>query len=98
MIEPNLPGLSVGKQRALRLISRLSFYNEPRGESGMNLELMRPVDKQFLETPFYGMRQMTWQLRNEDHLVNEKQIGRLTPLMGLMPIHQKPNTQNFMSQ
>jgi hypothetical protein len=49
-------------------------------------------DKQFLETPFYGVRQMTWHLRNEDHLVNEKRVRRLMRLMGLMPIYQKPNT------
>lgn len=92
MIEPNLPGLSVGKQCALLSISRSSFYYEPKGESEMNLDLMRLIDKQFLETPFYGVRQMTWHLRNEDHLVNEKRIRRLMRLMGLMPIYQKPNT------
>lgn len=32
---------------------------------------------------------MTWHLRTEGHLVNEKRIRRL---MGLMPIYQKPNT------
>ena len=58
----------------------------------MNLELMRVIDKQFLETPFYGVRQMTWHLRNDDHLVNEKRIRRLMRLMDLMPIYQKPNT------
>ena len=92
MIEPNLPGLSVGKQCALLSISRSSFYYEPKGESEMNLDLMRVIDKQFLETPFYGVRQMTWHLRNEDHLVNEKRVRRLMRLMGLMPIYQKPNT------
>lgn len=92
MIEPNLPGLSVDKQCALLSISRSSFYYEPKGESEMNLDLMRVIDKQFLETPFYGVRQMTWHLRNEDHLVNEKRIRRLMRLMGLMPIYQKPNT------
>src|SRR6056297_3720183 len=81
MIEPNLPGLSVGKQCALLSISRSSFYYEPKGESEMNLDLMRVIDKQFLETPFYGVRQMTWHLRNEDHLVNEKRIRRLMRLM-----------------
>ena len=35
---------------------------------------------------------MTWHLRNEDHLVNGKRIRRLMRLLGLMPIHQKPNT------
>ena len=92
MIEPNLTGLSVGKQCALLSISRSSFYYEPKGESEMNLDLMRVIDKQFLETPFYGVRQMTWHLRNEDHVVNEKRIRRLMRLMGLMPIYQKPNT------
>jgi len=92
MIESNLPGLSVGKQCALLSISRSSFYYEPKGETEMNFELMRLIDKQFLETPFYGVRQMTWHLRNEDHLVNEKRIRRLMRLMGLMPIYQKPNT------
>jgi hypothetical protein len=33
MIEPNLPGLSVGKQCALLSIARSSFYYEPKGES-----------------------------------------------------------------
>ena len=92
MIEPNLPGLSVRKQCALLSISRSSLYYEPKGETEMNLDLMRVIDKQFLETPFYGVRQMTWHLRNEDHLVNEKRIRRLMRLMGLMPIYQKPNT------
>lgn len=92
MIEPNLPNLSVGKQCALLSISRSSFYYEPKGETDMNLGLMRKVDKQFLETPFYGVRQMTWHLRNEGQRVNEKRIRRLMRLMGLMPIYQKPNT------
>jgi putative transposase len=92
MIEPNLKGLLVSKQCSLLPISRSSFYYEPKGESEMNLDLMRLIDKQFLETPFYGVRQMTWHLRNDDHLVNEKRIRRLIRLMGLMPIYQKTNT------
>lgn len=92
MIEPNLPSLSVAKQCALLSISRSSFYYEPKGETELNLELMRLIDKQFLETPFYGVRQMTWHLRNAGQLVNEKRIRRLMRLMGLMPIYQKPNT------
>ncbi len=55
----------------------------------MNLDLMRVIDKQFLETPFYGVRQMTWHLRNEDHLVNEKRIGRL---------RLDPRTQNYITK
>lgn len=52
---------------------------------------MRRIDAQFLESPFYGVRQMTWHLRNDGDAVNEKRIRRLMRLMGLMPIYQKPN-------
>jgi hypothetical protein len=31
---------------------------------------MRLIDKQVLKTPFYCVRQMTWHLRNYDHVVN----------------------------
>ena len=40
-------------------ISRSSFYYTLQGETALNLDLMLLVDKQFLETPFYGVRQMT---------------------------------------
>jgi transposase InsO family protein len=59
----------------------------------MNLDLMVKSDKQFLETPFYGVQQMTWYLQNEGHAVNYKRIRRLMRLMRLMPICQKPDTR-----
>ena len=77
MIERTHPQLSVGAQCRLLSISRSSFYYEPQGETAMNLDLMLLVDKQFLDTPFYGVRQMTWHLQNEGHAVNEKRIRRL---------------------
>jgi len=92
MIEPGNRDLSIGKQCKLLSIPRSSFYYRPKGETALNLALMRQIDEQFLETPFFGVRQMTWHLRNEGHLVNEKRIRRLMRLMGLMPIYQKPNT------
>ena len=92
MIETGHPGLSIGKQCALLSISRSSFYYTPKGETALNLALMHRIDKQFLETPFYGVRQMTWHLRNDGHPMNEKRIRRLMRLMSLMPIYQKPNT------
>ena len=52
----------------------------------MNLALMRLIDKQFLETPLHGVRQMCAHLQNEGHAVNEKRIRRL------MPVCQKPDT------
>jgi putative transposase len=92
MIEPDHPQLSVVQQCKLLSIARSSFYYTAKGETAQNLDLMRRIDEQFLETPFFGVRQMTWHLRNGGHLVNETRIRRLMRLMGLMPIYQKPNT------
>ncbi|MEQ8929435.1 MAG: IS3 family transposase [Silicimonas sp.] len=92
IIEPNHPDLSIGQQCKLLSIARSSYYYEPKGETEQNLGLMRQIDEQFLETPFFGVRQMTWHLRNDGDLVNAKRIRRLMRLMGLMPIYQKPNT------
>ena len=93
MIEKNHPNLSVGTQGRLLPISRSSFYYELMGETAMNLDLMVKIDKQFLETPFYGVQQMTWHLRNDGHVVNSKRIRRLMRLMRLMPLYQKPDTR-----
>ena len=56
MIERTHPKLSVGVQCRLLSISRSSFYYAPQGETAMNLDLMLLIDKQFLDTPFYGVR------------------------------------------
>ena len=57
MIRPDHPTLSIVRQCRLASISRSTFYHVPRGESGRNLALMGMIDRQFLETPFYGVRQ-----------------------------------------
>ena len=58
MIEPRHPRLSVTRQCKLVSISRSGFYYQPTGETPLNLTLMRLIDEQFLETPWYGSRQM----------------------------------------
>ena len=92
MIQSNHPKLSVVRQCRLVSISRSGFYHQPRGESARNLALMTQIDRQFLDTPFYGAQQMTWHLRAQGHRVNIKRVRRLMRLMGLMPIYQRPRT------
>ena len=92
MIEPAHPRLSIGAQCRLLSIARSTFYYEQLGESALNLDLMLQIDRQFMETPFYGVQQMTWHLQNEGCRVDVKRVRRLMRLMGLMPIYQKPNT------
>jgi putative transposase len=92
MIERTHPRLSVGAQGRLLSISRSPFYYAPQGETAMNLDLMLLIDRQFLDTPFYGVRQVTRHLQNQGHAVNQKRIRRLMRLMRLMPIYQEPDT------
>ena len=92
MVEKGHSRLSVATQCRLLSIPRSTFYHRPAGETAENLALMVLIDRQFMETPFYGVRQMTWHLRNEGHAVNPKRVRRLMRLMGLMPIYRKPNT------
>ena len=92
MIQPDHPKLSIAQQCRLASLGRSTFYYVPRGESVENLGLMVEIDRQFLETPFYGARQMTWHLKAEDHAVNVKRVRRLMRLIGLMPIYRQPRT------
>ena len=92
MIEPGYPGLSVARQCELVSISRSSFYYQPVGETAENLALMRLIDAQFLEAPWYGSRQMARHLRRDGHEVGRKRVRRLMAVMGLAPIYQRPRT------
>jgi putative transposase len=92
MIESGHPSLSVVRQCELVSISRSGFYYQPAVETPLNLELMRPIDAQFLETPWYGSRQMASHLRREGYKVGRKRIRRLMAKMGLVPIYQRPRT------
>jgi putative transposase len=58
----------------------------------MNLDLMRLIDVQFLETPFYGSRQMQRHLKNHGVMAGRTRVRRLMRKMGLMAIYQKPRT------
>ena len=92
MVNPKHPQLSITRQCRLVSIARSSFYYEGRGESPLNLRLMRLIDEQFLETPFFGSRQMTRTLRRQGYAVGRKRVRRLMRLLGLQAVYQRPKT------
>ncbi len=92
MVETDHPGLSIARQCVLVAISRSSFYYAATGEDPLNLDLMRLIDAQFLETPWYGARQMARHLRRQGHAVGRKRVRRLMRLMGLAAIYPQPRT------
>ena len=58
-------------------VTRSTFYREPAPETAANLTLMRLIDEQFLETPWYGSRQMVRHPRREGHSVGRERVRRL---------------------
>jgi putative transposase len=92
MVEAGKEELSVLRRCELLSIGRSTYYYQPAGETPENLTLMRLIDAQFLETPWYGSRQMARHLRREGREVGRKRVRRLMAKMGLAPIYQKPRT------
>ena len=92
MIDRDLPDVSVVRQCELLDISRSSVYYSPAEASGYELELMGLIDKQYLQTPFYGSRKMAAWLRSQGYPVNRKRVQRLMRRMGIEAIYRHPRT------
>ena len=84
--------LSIKRQCELLEVNRSSFYYIPQQESSYNDELMKLIDKQYFETPFFGVPKMTKYLRSLGYQVNPKRIRRLYRLMDIHAIGPRPNT------
>lgn len=84
--------LSLRKQCELLQLSRSRLYYQPVGDSTENLRFMEIIDKQFLETPWYGLRQMARYMQRQGHKCGRHRVRRLMRLMRLVPIYQEPNT------
>jgi putative transposase len=89
-IDYNHPEVSIIRQCELLEIARSSYYYNPKGESEQNLRLMRLIDEEFTEHPFYGTRRMTAFLRHKGENVNRKRVRRLMRKMDLEAVYTKP--------
>jgi putative transposase len=92
LIEPKHPALSVQRQCELLGLPRSTHYYRPATETAANLEIMRWLDAQYLETPYYGSRRMTAALQAEGWEVNRKRVQRLMRVMGLEGLQPKRST------
>ena len=90
--------LSLRKQCELLQLSRSRLYYQPVGESAENHRFMEKTDKQFLETPWYGSRQMARHMKRNNHKCGGHRVCRLMRLMRLVPIYQEPNTSKKYPQ
>ena len=92
MVDRKHPVLSTVKQCALLDISRSSVYYRSRGHSQEDLSLMKGIDRQYLNTPFYGSRRMKVWLGWQGHRASRKGVQRLMRTMGLTAIYRQPRT------
>ena len=86
------PELSIRRQSALLGLPRSTLYYELAEASPEDLILMRLLDEQYLETPFFGTRRMCQHLRSMGYPVNRKRVQRLMRRMGIQAIYPKPKT------
>ena len=86
MVDREHPKLPIVRQCTLLGVSRSSLYYRSKGASEENLSLMGEMDRQYLETPFYGSRRMNAWLHRQGIRVSRKRVQRLMRLMGLRAI------------
>lgn len=91
-VKKDHPDLRVRRQCSLLSLARSTLYDQPRGVSAENLKFMEIIDRQVLQTPWYGSRKMARQMKREGHRCGRQPVRRLMKLMRLVPIHQAPKT------
>lgn len=86
-IEPDNNLIPVYRQCELLGLNRSSLYYTPCRDTQYNELLMKLIDVQYIETPFYGIDKMTEWLRRQGHYVNHKRVRRLMRQMGLEAVY-----------
>lgn len=93
MIDKAKSNLSISKQCELLELNRSSFYYRSNGESVLNLELMRLIDKHYLDHPYKGAGQMHKWLVKQGYSISTNRVDRLYyRLMGLRSVQPGPHT------
>lgn len=82
--------ISLRRQCELLGVNRSGLYCQPCGENPENLKLMRLIDEEYTERPFYGSRKMMHWLHDQGHQVGRHRVRRLMQMMGLEAIYPKP--------
>ena len=88
-VEPRHSKITICRQCELLGLGRSSLYYKSCGNSQYNEQLMRLLDEQYIETPFYGIDKMTEWLRRQGHYVNHKRVRRLMRQMGLEAVYPR---------
>ena len=89
---PHNDDISIQRQCELLGLARSAWYYQAQPEDPEDLHLMRLMDEQYTQTPFYGvLRMREWLKREHQILVNPKRVRRLLRKMGLIAVYPKRN-------
>jgi putative transposase len=91
MIEQN-KDISMVRQCELLCIHRSGLYYRPVPESEENLLVMRMMDEQRFNTPFYGSRRLREWLEGQGYRLSRNRVRRLMRLINWQTLYRLPNT------
>lgn len=92
MVEGKNDAVSIVKQCDLLSLNRSGVYYVPVPEKAENLAIMRILDEQYLETPFYGVERLLVLLIGLGYRVNRKRLRRLMGIMGWRTLYPTRRT------
>ena len=72
-------------------LNRSSLYYQPKAPTIEELALKRRIDEIYTATPFYGIRRITAQLRQEGMVIDHKAVAPHMREMGWATIYPGPN-------
>jgi putative transposase len=88
MVKPH-PELSIRHQCELLGINRSSLYYDPKGETALNLVLMKMIDEEHTKHPFSGKRKIVEYLSRKGFEINVKRAKRLMRILRIEVIYPK---------
>ncbi len=89
LIEWNCREVSLSTQCELLSISKGALYYKPITMDPFSVAVMAFIDRQHMQTPFYGSRKLVVELGKNGYIVNRKRVQRLMRKMGISAIYPK---------
>ena len=89
LIEWNCREVSLSTQCDLLSISKGALYYKPITMDPFSVAVMAFIDRQHMQTPFYGSRKLVVELGKNGYIVNRKRVQRLMREMGISAIYPK---------
>ena len=92
MVDRENETVSVSRQCSLLSLHRSGLYYKSRSESSENLSIMRFLDEQYFQTPFYGVERLLALLQRKGYRVNRKRLRRLMRKVCWQTLYPEANT------